>query len=950
MVKMKPLKNSQALEKSIKEVLEKEGIIEFSEIQNLAISKILSGENVLIIAPTGSGKTYAAMVPVFNMFLDAKRKNETKGISILYITPLRALNRDLLRRLSQIGKALGINVQVRHGDTLESIRALQAKFPPEMLITTPETLQAILPGKKMKEHLKGVRWVIVDEIHELAMDKRGSQLSLALERLQNISKKEFQRIGLSATIGDEEVIAKFLVGNERKVSIVKSSELKNIFVKIEHPIPKDEDYDYAKEFKVPATTISRIRRILELVSEHNSSLIFTNTREQAEAIGFQIHALKNNCLIKVHHGSLSREIREEVEKEFQKGLIKGVVCTSSLELGIDIGAVDFIIQYTSPKQVARLIQRIGRSEHRLYGTPKGCIITNLADDILESLVIARYAKQGKLEKVKLHENALDVLAHQIVGLSLDFKRIKLEKIYQIIKKAYPYRNLELNEFFAVLNQLKELNLIKIYGEEIKPKYPEAFKYYYENLSMIPDVKKYNVFDFISKKMIGTLDQEFVNRKCKPGTEFIMHGFTWKIISIDDEEYKIEVEPIPPSLNAIPSWEGEIIPVDYEVAIEVGRLRSLFLEKIVKKDFKVEINELDSNAFIEVKKTIENHVKNYPLPTDKKIVVESFENCIIIHACFGNLVNETLGMILTALLSSRYGVSINTQIDPYRIALIFPYKMNPKIVVDELNKLAPDELEKILKEIIEDTDLFAWRFWHVARRFGAIKKEANYKINKARLLIKIFKDSPIVDETKREIFVEKLDLERTKQIIEKIIKKEILVEVAKEKNECSPFALPIVDKIIPYDLLKPVLSNKFLAEIVKERLLLTNVKLICIFNADWESIRSINSLEERIKCPKCGSTLIAITHPNDKELIKILRKRKSKKSLSKDEELIWNKAWKSASLVQNYGKKAIVVMSGRGIGPTIAARILRKPYKSEEEFYIEILKAEREFVRTRPFWD
>ena len=944
------MKYHQALEESIEKVLEEEGIIELSEIQSLAIPKIINGENVLIIAPTGSGKTYAAIVPVFNMFLIAKNRKETKGISILYITPLRALNRDLLRRLSQIGEKLGIDVQVRHGDTVESIRALQAKSPPEMLITTPETLQAILPGKRMKEHLKGVKWVIVDEIHELVVDKRGNQLALALERLQNIAEKEFQRIGLSATIGDEKIIANFLVGNGRKVSIVKSKESKNISIKIEYPNPKDEDYKCAKELGVPPTTISRVRRILELISEYTSSLIFTNTREQAEALGFQIHALKTNYPIKVHHGSLSKEIREEVEKDFQKGLIKGVVCTSSLELGIDIGTVDFVIQYTSPRQVTRLIQRVGRSEHRLYGIPKGCIITNLADDILESLVIVKYANQEKLEKIKIHENALDVLAHQIVGLALDFKRIKIEKIYQIVKRAYPYKNLELEKFLSVLNQLNELKLIKIHGEEIKPSYPEAFKYYYENLSMIPDVKRYNVFDFINKRMIGTLDQEFVNRKCKPGTEFIMHGFTWRIISIDDEEYKIEVEPIPPSLNAIPSWEGEIIPVDYEVAIEVGKLRSLFFQKIIEGNVEINFDELDSNAFAEVVKTIKNHAKNYPLPTDKRIVIESFENCIIIHACFGNLVNETLGIALSALLSSRYGVSINTQIDPYRIAFVFPYKMSPKIVFDELNKLSPNELSKILEEVIEDTDLFAWRFWHVARRFGAIRKEANYKINKARLLIKIFKDSPMIYETKREIFVEKLDLERAKEIIDKIAKKEISIEVIKEKNEYSPFALPIIDKIVPYDLLRPALSSKFLVEVVKGRLLSSNVKLVCVFNADWESIRSINSLKEKIECPLCHSTLIAVTHPNDEELIEILKKKKYKKPLSKDEELIWNKAWKSASLVQNYGRKAIIAMSGRGIGPTVAAKILRKPYKSEEEFYIEILKAEREYARTRLFWD
>ena len=218
------------LHRAIREHLEKIGLEEPSGIQRIAINPILEGENVLVIAPTGTGKTLASILPIFNSFLDYRTAGEVRGISILYITPLRALNRDILRRLSDIGRELDIKVQVRHGDTPPSAKAMQAKSPPDMLVTTPETLQAILPGRRMREHLKGVRWVVVDEVHELATDERGVQLCVALERLEHLTGISFQRIGLSATVGEEGIVAQFLAGTDRKVTIAKSEELRRFEV------------------------------------------------------------------------------------------------------------------------------------------------------------------------------------------------------------------------------------------------------------------------------------------------------------------------------------------------------------------------------------------------------------------------------------------------------------------------------------------------------------------------------------------------------------------------------------------------------------------------------------------------------------------------------------------------------------------------------------------------
>ena len=942
------------LQRPVREQLGKLEIAEASDIQRLAIPPILEGKNALLIAPTGTGKTLAAVLPVLDLFVAARSRNETHGISILYVTPLRALNRDILRRLSEMGADLGIKVQVRHGDTPTATRALQARAPPDMLITTPETLQAILPGKRMRQHLRNVRWVVVDEVHELATDKRGVQLALGLERLRNLTDQDFQRIGLSATVGDEERIAKFLVGSDRNAVIVKSKEGRGFEVQVDYVSPTSADREQSEKFSVPPSSIGRARRIAQLIDEKNSVLVFTNTREHAEAVGSQLRALDSHAPVRVHHGSLSREIREEVERDFHSGKVKAVVCTSSLELGIDVGSVDFIIQYMSPRQATRLIQRIGRSEHRLRGVAKGLIVGASADDILESAVIARNAKNEKLEPTVIHENALDVLAHQIAGLVLDLRRFTVGEALEIVKRAYPYRDLTPEAFMSVVKQLHAGRVITVQEDVLRPRFPNTFRYYFQNVSMIPDMKRYLVFDFFRKRRIGTLDQDFVARKCKSGTELIMHGQTWKVIAVNEDELSVEVEPTAPTLNAIPSWEGEIIPVSYDVASEVGHLRATVAASL---DNSEQLDQLANDLDVEreaMQKTVESvrsQVDGYPLPTDALAVIEKFENCIVVHACLGTLANETMSMVLASLLSARLGVNVAAQTDSYRIALISPFKIEPTLVEKELRQLTPDQLEEVVGRTLEGSDTFAWRHWHVAKRFGAVERTAEYKASRARLLVKIFKGTPLEEETKREVFCEKLDLEHAKEFIRRISDGVVSLQTAKETGtSCSPLALPIVDKIIPHDLLRPAVPSKSLTQIIKERLLASRVRLVCLYKGDWDGIRVVGELPEIIKCPYCKSTLIGATYLGDDELAKVVKRRARRQQLPDKEEQTYRRAWLSASLMQTYGKKAAIVMSGRGVGPVTAVRVLRRPHRTEEDFYVDILKAEREYARTRLFWD
>jgi ATP-dependent Lhr-like helicase len=420
----------ETLSKTIQDALAESGFRAPTPPQTAAIPKIISGINVLLIAPTGSGKTEAVLLPILDQL--TKEKNR-QGISIIYITPLRALNRDLLRRLEFWSSKLGFRVEIRHGDTAQKDRRRQAVKPPDFLVTTPETLQAILPGKRMRSHLRHVRWVIIDEVHELAGDRRGVQLSIGLERLRQITDHEFQRIGLSATVGNPEEIAAFIAGN-RPCEVVQVSTPKDAKYVVEFPHPTDEDNIIAQSLYTAPEAAARLNRIWELVENHDSSLIFVNSRTNAETLGSKFHQLKRS--VAVHHGSLPREERTRVENDFKNGKIKALVCTSTLELGIDIGNVDLTIQYMSPRQVSSLIQRVGRSGHSLDRVSEGAIMAVSAEDALESVATIQKAQEKSVEPVAIHEKSLDVLAHQIAGITLESEaNVKADEALTLVRRA-----------------------------------------------------------------------------------------------------------------------------------------------------------------------------------------------------------------------------------------------------------------------------------------------------------------------------------------------------------------------------------------------------------------------------------------------------------------------------------------------------------------------------------
>jgi ATP-dependent Lhr-like helicase len=927
-----------------------------TEPQIKAIPHVLKGENVLLIAPNGSGKTEAVLLPVLSKILEHPERH---GISVIYITPLRALNRDMIKRMSHWASKLNLSIQVRHGDTETKVRRKQAIHPPDILVTTPETLQAILPGSRMQEHLRHVRCVIIDEVHELATDKRGVQLSLALERLFELTGKEFQRIGLSATVENPETVAKFVAGTSRPIRIIEVSLPKGYTYAIEYPTPTKADYDLAQKLRTAPEAAARINHILELTRKHTSTLIFVNSRTNAEMLGHRFNILTDD--IAVHHGSLSREERTQIEDEFKTNTLKAIVCTSTMELGIDIGQVDLVVQYLSPRQVSSLIQRVGRSGHRLDRISKGVIIAAFSEDVLESLAAAKRARKGQLEPLPIHENALDVMAHQMAGILMDIRTSTVDEALTIFHRAYPFRSLTKTKLLQVANYLHVLREVELEGEVLK-KTRRTRDYYYRNLSMIPDERRYPIVDVISDHKIGTLGDEFMALRARIGLSFICKGKVWRIVQIEDETGTVHVVPSEDKFAAIPGWDGEMLPLAFDLAKEVGKLREDIAEEIKKsKSIDSAAAKLakklgvEKNTLLESVKEVDEYLKeNLPLPTHTHILLEAFDKYIVVHVCFGEIVNRTLGSIFDAVLSTQELI-VSWWNDGYRILIEMPRKIE-KRTLDKVSRLlfnlSPKAVDNAFNEYVEARFPFSYRMKFVAERFGALPRGKTISMERSASLPSRFKNTPIYDETIREALTEKVDVPTVKQIMKDIKKGKIKVSTLLRLKNPTPLAYHIFAKYSEIaELMAPehiVLSN---IEKMKKSTLAKTVRLLCLSCGDLIKARRIRDLAQKPACQKCGSGLLAklMQRQDPKTLRSLLKRRREGKQLTPEEldELIYTR--RTADLILSYGKMAIVALQTKGVGPETAFRILGKMHPNEDDFYMDLLKAKIQYLRTKPFW-
>jgi ATP-dependent Lhr-like helicase len=938
----------------LNKALEEKGFVSPTDPQMRLSPIVMSGKNALLMAPTGTGKTEAAFLPI----LDNIIRNElarTKGIKLLYITPLRALNRDMLERMKWWCKRFDVRLGVRHGDTTSAERAGQSMAPPDILITTPETLQAMLTGRRIRESLTALRWVVVDEVHELAEDKRGSQLSLALERLKRIVGRNFQIIGLSATVGSPETIAKFLVGQGAECEIVRVPVEKSLELQVTRPEATADDKIFAETIFTFPEVAARLRLIREVVEKYRSVLIFTNTRSEAEALANRFRVWDSKLPIGIHHSSLSRATREAVEGRLREGKLSGVIATSSLELGIDIGFLDYVIQYNSPRQVSRLIQRVGRSGHRIGQTSKGLVITQDSDDTLEAMVLCRRSLLGELEPLIPFKNASDAAIHQIAGLLVETNSWKLEDMYSLVRSAYPYSTLSMESLKTLLGYMRDRypkllqftesdNIVKR-ARDFKP----LFDYYFENLSMIPDEKQYLVIGE-GDKPVGVLDEAFVSEYGQVGVKFVEAGRCWKILEI--YENRVYVAPEEDPSGAVPSWVGDEIPVPLDVAVEVGAIRREYAESLGQSRAKTFMEQLclrypiDEHAAEEsLKEVLEQHSQGLPIPSDKLITIERWDRYVIIQSSFGHKVNRVLARVVAYLISERLGQSVAVHQDPYRI--ILEVDASPELVRTTLESLVDKDLGELARTAVERSGIFKRRLIHVGKKCGAIAKTADYASISISGLMEALRGTPVYEEAISVIFHDDFDVEAARGVLMKIRQKEVTVEIV-EAETLTPLARIGVEEVSRRgEIVSPERLRAIIRQSTEARVMDSFLVACCTNCWDYIELKRVGGIQPA-KCPRCGSDSVGYSTESYETIFSLSLKARSRSDLRGKNMKLIDTLKRSSQLVNEFGADALFLMGGRGIKLADAGSLLAKKAREGGDMIDYVIEGEREALKRRYF--
>ncbi len=821
--------------------------------QKYSFELINNKENSLICAPTGSGKTLSAFLSVLDDLFTKGEEGELEDrIYAVYVSPLRALNNDIERNLQAPleeirGKAdeLGYDVPevrsaVRTGDTTDAEKAEMRDKPPHILITTPESLGIILSSPKFRENLRQTEYMITDEIHSLSENKRGVHLSLSMERLEDIAENDITRIGLSATQAPIKDIASYLVGfDAEEESWEKETEYETVEMAEE---ASDEDFesrgckivDVAASKEIDIETISPVRdliytpgkevqeamydRIHNLIQDHESTIIFTNTRSATERVVNNLTGRYDEYddIIGAHHSSMSREERLEVEEQLKKGELKIGVTSTSLELGVDIGAVDLVVQLGSPKGVARGIQRIGRSGHKIGKKAKGKMLVSDRDDAMECSVLTKCAKEDELDRIQIPENALDVLAQHMVGMACDH-RWSIQHLYNVIRRSHCYRGLEREDFESVLKylageyELEDQNVYrKIWVNRDEGLLGRSGKMtrviYMTNIGTIPDETGYEVVTRGDKNYIGSLDEEFLDRLTK-GDIFTLGGSTYQFSYA--KGMKVFVDPKPQKQPTVPSWYSERLPLSYDLGTKIGEFREKIDDQLSMNASEDEIiqwtmhnyylDEYTADAvtsYIQQQHDYLGEVATHQNITVEKYIDEDSRQNLIFHTIYGRRVHDAIARIMAHILQKKFGSNIGMIIDDNGFVLQTPRR--PVDIEGLLDDLAECDPETELREAVSKTELIKRRFRHVAGRSLMVLR--NYKGNsktvgqqqmKGHFLIsairnKYDEDFPMIKETYREIMEDAMDLNHAKEVIEGLRTDEISFSVH-ESDIPSPFS-------------------------------------------------------------------------------------------------------------------------------------------------------------------
>ncbi len=826
---------------------------DFSLTQEYGVLNIWNRKNILISAPTGGTKTLTAFLSIINyLVILAEKKQLEDKIYAVYTSPLKALSNDIhknliepLEEINEIAKKKDIKLQhirvgLRTGDTSVSERAKMARKPPHIFVTTPESLAIVLTSKKFVENLRSVEFCIVDEIHAME-NKRGTYLSITLERLNEVSRTFPAKIGLSATVEPMEEVARYLVGEDkdREVCHVRVPLDKKIDIEVLRPV---EDLIEDKNISQ-----NMYHLLAKLIKEHKTTLIFTNTRSATERV---VNHLKEKFPteygddnIAAHHSSLSREHRFDIEERLRKGKLKVVVCSTSLELGIDIGYIDLVLMIGSPKSSSRALQRMGRAGHKLHDVAKGRFIVMDRDDLVECSVIQKEMIEKKINLIKFPKNCLDVLSQQIFGMAI-YRIWNIEELFSLIKKSHCYSQLRRKDFLDVISYLSgeyDLEKNSVYRKiwydpetkQIGKRGKLARVLYLTNIGTIPEESFVNV-KLSTGESLGVIDEGFLERM-KKSDVFVLGGK--KYVYRYTRGMNVFVNSAERLSPTIPSWFSEMLPLSFDSGLEIGKFRKMVKENFLAKKSRKEIKTFIKNHLY-LSSNTEDSIYDYfyeqhrflEIPDENLLLLEKCrlegKDYLIFHSMYGRRVNDALSRAFGFLLGRMGSRDVEIGINDNGF-----YLAGEAVSEDSFHKalkylVNEKSLKDVLESAIEKTDVLARRFRHCAarslmilRNYRGRSKTVGKQQMKSHFLLhavkKLSNEFPILREARREVLEDLMDIENAKKVIDWISKGKIKIKFRITKIP-SPFAANLV--IQGYsDLIKIEDRQEFLKRMHQEHL-------------------------------------------------------------------------------------------------------------------------------------
>ncbi len=799
---------------------------------------IQQGGDVLIAAPTGSGKTFAAFLSAIDGLvrqgLNGELRDETQ---VVYVSPLKALSNDVQKNLSEplaeIRATLTeqglsdveVRTLVRTGDTPQSERQAMLKQPPHILVTTPESLYLILTSERARTMLQSVRTVIVDEIHAVARDKRGSHLALSLARLDALIGKRPQRIGLSATQRPIEEIAQFLVGTgQAQPTIVDAGHIRTLDLALEIPSSPLEAVMSAEVWE------ELNARIAELITQHRTTLVFVNTRRLAERLAMQLSERIGAEYVTSHHGSLSREKRFEAEERLKKGELKALVATASLELGIDIGSVDLVIQVGSTRSIATLLQRVGRAGHRLGAIPKGRVFPLSRDELIECAALLRATHEGRLDRLIIPDKPLDILAQQIVAAAAG-EEWDENDLYERLRSAYPYRDLSRAEFDDVVQMLAEgfttrrgRRSAHIHYDGINKRLKGRRGARIAAITSggaIPDLGDYRVILEPTETFVGTLNEDFAIEST-PGDIFLLGNTSYQIVKVESGQVRVaDAKGQPPTL---PFWLGEAPGRTNELSEEVSRLRQDVADRLddppAALQWLVEtigLNDAGARTIVEYLAATRQILGT--IPTQQCLVLERFFDeaggmQLVLHAPFGSRINRAWGLALRKRFCRSFNFELQAAATEDAIILsLGPQHSFP--LEDVFQYLKPATAEHLLVQAMLDAPVFGTRWrWNATRALAVLRFRGGRKVptplqrmEAEDLVAAVFPDQlacpenlvgdreipnhPLVNQTIADCLLEAMDFPGLKRVLAGMEAGQFTL-IARDTSEPSPMCHEVLN--------------------------------------------------------------------------------------------------------------------------------------------------------------